>query len=96
MTVDAPAEVPDRAIDEALGKAPDRPPGEPPTTYQVAVAGVVGAAVRQSLPHVRAVGVSVSTVFHLETEPGDGPVEIAALLADRGLDVLSIRRLTGT
>ena len=88
MTVEAP--------DETPAVSPGMPPGEAPTTYQVAVAGVVGAAVRQSLPHVRSVGVSVSTVFHLETEAGDGPVEIAALLADRGLDVLSIRRLTGT
>ena len=88
MTVEASDETPDTA--------PDISSGEAPTTYQVAVSGVVGPAVRQSLPHVRSVGVSVSTVFHLETEAGDGPVEIAALLADRGLDVLSIRRLTGT
>ncbi len=70
--------------------------GETPTTYQVSVAGVVGAAVRQSLPHVRAAGVSVSTVFHLEARADDGPVEIADLLADHGLDVLSIRRMTRT
>jgi hypothetical protein len=63
-------------------------------TYQVTVAGVLGPAVRQSLPNVRAVGVLMSTVFHLETSAARDPVEIAALLHKKGLGVLSIRRLS--
>lgn len=63
-------------------------------TYQVTVAGVLGPAVRHSLPNVRAVGVLMSTVFRLETTAARDPVEIAALLRDKGLSVLSIRRLS--
>ena len=61
------------------------------STYQIAVADVLGDLVRSVLADVAMRRTPESTVLRIRVDPGQGPVEIAQRLLERRLVVLSIR-----
>ena len=64
-------------------------------SYEVAVAGTLGPAIRSWFADLGLTQRPVSTVFRIDLPADQGPAELTALLRAKGLVMLSARKLPG-